>query len=294
MELHFSEITTPPAPAATVILLRSGQPGLQVLLQKRHTTMDVLGGAYVFPGGKVDPDDHHPDLHPRMDGTPSQLADALGQMDIAPPLAAAFHIAALRELAEESTIWLGQGVMPNHKEKVAQLIGQLQQGQAFSALAASLDLHLPVRALHAWSRWITPRKASVTTKRFDTLFFVAALPEGQTASHDHQEATDSLWLSPREALQQYWDHQVSLAPPQIMTLAHLARFDSPAAVLAHAASRPPFLVEPEPQDKTGTRWLCYPGDTEHSDPVQHMPGPTRLAWNNKRFEPANGFEAFFA
>ena len=257
MELHFSEITTPPAPAATVILLRSGQPGLQVLLQKRHSTMDVLGGAYVFPGGKVDANDYPSSPTTPMDKSPEQLAEALGQPDIEPALATAFFRAAQRELAEESTIGIGLG------------------------------------ELFAWSRWITPRNASVTTKRFDTLFFVAALPEGQTAAHDYQEATDTVWLSPREALQHYWNAQVSLAPPQIMTLAHLARFDSPAEVLAHAASRPPFLVEPEPQDLEGTRWLCYPGDADHSQPVQHMPGPTRLAWRNKRFEPAEGFDAFF-
>lgn len=294
MELHFSEITTPPAPAATVILLRSGQAGLQVLLQKRHSTMDVLGGAYVFPGGKVDADDYQPSLHARMDQSPVQLAQALQQSDIGPSLAAALHVAALRELAEESTIWLDAKPSPQAAAQQDLLIAQLQQGASCSALAESLDLHLPVQALHAWSRWITPRMASVTTKRFDTLFFVAEIPDGQTAAHDHQEATDSLWLAPREALQQYWDRQVTLAPPQIMTLAHLARFDSASAVLTHAASRPPFLVEPEPHDLDGTRWLCYPGDAGHSHATQHMPGPTRLAWRNKRFEPAQGFEAFFA
>lgn len=290
MELHFSEISSPPAPASTVILLRSGHNGLQVLLQKRHTGMDVLAGAYVFPGGKVDLDDRHPDLQAHIARTPEELALALGQPDIDAPLASAFHVAALRELAEESTIWLAN---TPHTPQVPRLLEQMKQGVPFSTAVAQAQLDLPVQALRAWSRWITPRKASVTTKRFDTLFFVAALPDGQTAHHDHSETTDTLWLSPRQALHHYWDAQVSLAPPQIMTLAHLARFDSPQAVLDHAASRPPFVVEPEPKDVSGTRWLCYPGDAHHSHPVQHMPGPTCLAWRNKRFEPADGFEAFF-
>jgi 8-oxo-dGTP pyrophosphatase MutT (NUDIX family) len=291
MELHFSEITTAPTPAATVILLRAGQGGLEVLLQKRHSKMDVLAGAYVFPGGKVDPEDYDEALQAHLDQTPAQLAAQLAQADISPALAAALHVAALRELLEESTILLDH---ESHLQHIDTLLAQLKSGNSFAEAITSLGLPLTTATLKPWSRWITPKRAAVTSKRFDTLFFVGMLPDGQTAAHDHLEATDSLWLNPRQALLQYWAGEVELAPPQIMTLAHLSRFSSPDAAMRHAASRPPFAIEPEPHDLDGTRWLHYPGDALHSVPTQHMPGPTRLAWRNKRFEPLDGFEAFFA
>jgi hypothetical protein len=88
-----------------------------------------------------------------------------------------------------------------------------------------------------WSRWITPVVPSMTNmanSRFDTRFFVAVLPAGQTALHDGHENTESVWLAPREALQRYWDGTITLAPPQIMSLAHLSRHADTASVL-HAA-----------------------------------------------------------
>ena len=79
-----------------------------------------------------------------------------------------------------------------------------------------------------------------------------------------------------------------MAPPQIMSLTHLARHRSVASVMAAAAARQPPCIRPEPRDVDGVRVLCYPGDPWHSESVQALPGPTRLAWRNKRFEPDAG------
>src|SRR5437868_2855591 len=91
--------------------------------------------------------------------------------------------------------------------------------------AAGLDamqLRLHASALQPWSRWITPSVGGVMRKRFDTRFFLAEVPPGQEPAHDNHEAVESCWLAPRAALQQYWDRRIQLAPPQIMSLAHLA------------------------------------------------------------------------
>jgi hypothetical protein len=84
-----------------------------------------------------------------------------------------------------------------------------------------------------------------------------------------------------------------MAPPQIMTLAHLSRFADVASVLQHAGKTAPPLVAPEPFDDAGQRVICYPGDPRHSLAQVAMPGPTRLRFRNRRFEPEQGFEALF-
>jgi hypothetical protein len=164
----------------------------------------------------------------------------------------------------------------------------LREGPRFDELLAPSGLRLAASALQPWSRWITPALSSVGRKRFDTRFFLATVPPGQEARHDDHEATESLWLAPRAALRQYWDGAIELAPPQILGLSHLARHRSVASVLAAAASCKPPCIRPEPRDAEGLRVLCYPGDPWHSEPRRALPGPTRLTWRNKRFEPDAG------
>ncbi|MFZ3129339.1 MAG: NUDIX hydrolase, partial [Rhodoferax sp.] len=153
---------------------------------------------------------------------------------------------------------------------------------------------LQTRNVLPWSRWITPRMPSVSTKRFDTRFFITTVPAEQEASHDNHELTESVWLPPRTALEQYWNGEIQLAPPQIMSLAHLARHATVQSVMDSARSGPPPLILPETFDEGGTRVLCYPGDPAHSVSTRALPGPTRLLFRNKRFEPVDGFEALFA
>lgn len=114
------------------------------------------------------------------------------------------------------------------------------------------------------------------------------------AAHDNVEATESAWLQPRTALQQYWDREIELAPPQIMSLAQLSRHATVASAMAEAASRPPPVIMPEAFNQDGERVICYPGDAQHSVRARAMPGPSRLFWRNKRFEAEGGFNALFA
>ena len=121
---------------------------------------------------------------------------------------------------------------------------------------------------------------------------MARAPQGQQAGHDNVEATESVWITPRQALHRYWAGQMEMAPPQIMSLTHLACFATVDAVLQDAAARGPHLVEPQPHDDNGVRVICYPGDPRHSVGQQRMPGPTRLRFVNQRFEPEGGLAAF--
>jgi 8-oxo-dGTP pyrophosphatase MutT (NUDIX family) len=282
MELNTIPLEGPAAPSATVVLLRDAGEDIEVFLLRRHAQSAVLGGAYVFPGGKADPEDR--DWADRLDRDPPQLHALLGEPELAPDAAAALFVTAIREVFEETGV-LFAAVTP---EEARAHWASLRQGPQFDELFTQRGLVLHAGALHPWSRWITPTLGAVGRKRFDTRFFVATVPPGQEPRHDDHEATEGLWLAPRAALRQYWEGLIELAPPQIMSLNHLARHRSVAGVLAAAAARRPPCIRPEPRDVDGVRVLCYPGDPWHSEQIRALPGPTRLAWRNKRFEPDAG------
>ena len=284
MELQTFHNTGPAAPSATVVLLRDRAGELEVFLLRRHAQSDVLAGAYVFPGGKLDREDA--EWADRLDATPAQLHARLGEPELPPQEAAALFVAAIREVFEETGV-LFADVDP---AQVRGLWSALREGPRFDELLAPLAPTLTASALLPWSRWITPTISSVVRKRFDTRFFVAAVPAGQEPGHDEHEATESLWLPPRTALRQYWDGVIELAPPQIMSLAHLARHRSAESVFAAAGARTPPCIRPQPNDVDGVRVLCYPGDPWHPEREQQLPGPTRLSWRNKRFEPEGGLD----
>jgi 8-oxo-dGTP pyrophosphatase MutT (NUDIX family) len=289
MELNTDIITTPPLDSASVVLLRDSSHGLQVLLLRRHQASNVLGGAYVFPGGKLDTADQEPRMLQYLSQDASTLHQRLCEPELALHRAAGLFVAAVREAFEECRILLGQASASSaHLHALHQA---LQQGQTWAEAIASLSMKLDTQHLVPWTRWITPRQASVTSKRFDTRFFLARVPDGQTAEHDNHETTEAVWLSPREALERYWAHQIELAPPQIMGLVQLARHGDTASALAEAQSRQPPIVEPEPFDQDGIRTICYPGDPRHSVRQRAFPGPTRLMFKNKRFEPEMGLAA---
>jgi 8-oxo-dGTP pyrophosphatase MutT (NUDIX family) len=285
MEFNAQPDAAPPRPSATVVMLRDGPGGLEVFLQKRHGLSDVLGGAYVFPGGKVDPGDGA--LADRLDAPVAELHAALGEPALPQPDAASLYVAALREVFEETGVLFAAV----DSDRASAAWAALREGVPFADIVARLGVRLAASAVQPWSRWITPLVGGVVRKRFDTRFFVAAVPPGQQPGHDAHEAIESLWLPPQVALEQYWDGRIELAPPQIMSLAHLCRHADAGSVLAAARGRVPPCIAPEPFEEDGDRVLCYPGDSRHSIGERALPGPTRLRWRNRRFEPDGGLAA---
>ena len=286
MELNSEIVTDPPRHAATVIILRDSPAGLQVLLMKRHQASGVLGGVHVFPGGKLDAADEDPELLARLSQTPLALRERLAEPELEPSRAGGLFAAAIREAFEECRVLLGQA--GPSESLTLQLDNALQQGRSWNEALQLLDARLDTTSLVPWSRWITPRQPSVTHKRFDTRFFVCRVDSQQTAAHDNHEATDSVWITPRQALLDYWDNRIELAPPQIMSLSELARYNDSNGALVHAQRRTPPVVQPEAFDLDGQRVICYPGDPRH--PVAHKAweGPSRLLFKKGRFEPFGG------
>ena len=289
MQINSTVIDTPPLDSATVVMLRDGAQGMEVLLLKRSAASAVLGGAFVFPGGKLDAADAHPEVLQHLDRPLSALHARLGEADLPEGKAASLFVAALREAFEESSVLFAQA-QAEHTQSLAQAREHLGQGMPFAEVLQGGALTLQTEALVPWSRWITPRVPSVTNKRFDTRFFLAHAPSDQIASHDNHETTESAWLNPRQALMMYWEGQIELAPPQIMSLSHLTRYDSAASAMSAARERTPPLIQPEPFDQDGMRVICYPGDERHSRKERALPGPTRLQFRNKRFEPLGGLD----
>jgi len=280
----------PPRPAASLVLLRDGPSGIEALLLERPSEDAVLAGAHVFPGGKLDPEDADDESLSRVDASPSHLHARLGEPELDPRTAAALFVAAIREAFEETGVLLARGA----DEPLAVRARLLRrEGFSFGEVMARLDLRLDPTLMQPWSRWVTPKVPTMMRRRFDTRFFVARLPEGQLIEPDPREAVAADWMTPRLALVRYQDGAIDLAAPQIMTLAHLTRFADVGAALAEAALRPPPLIRPEPYETQAGRVICYPGDPDHPVAQRAMPGPTRLLFENGRFRPPTGFDAWF-
>lgn len=292
MELNHDEVFDAPRPAATVVLLRDGAQGVETFMLKRHAEADVLAGAYVFPGGKVDREDGEDEALHAVDAglDPQTLADALAEPGLSGRRALAIHLAAVRETFEECEVLLADAAEPACLEQ-ARL--WLRDGMSTIEIALRLRLRLSVNALTPLSRWITPKVPSLTRRRFDTRFFLAKLPTDQQALSSSAESESGRWFAPRDALTAHWQGEIELAPPQLMTLAQLARFASTEQALASARARAPALVEPHPMQRDGARVVAYPGDPDHPVGTRAMPGPTRLIYSNGRFVPLDGYEAWF-
>lgn len=288
--LNHDIIDSAPVPAATVVVLRDGIEGLEVLLVKRHSRSEVLGGAYVFPGGKLDEQDCQV-MPSQLDHTPQELCRALRQDDLDTASACGLYVAALRETFEECNLLL-HSMRSRASAQAASLRRQLGQGQGFLAGLQALGLMpLQTRHLVPWSRWISPPMPSMSKRRFDTRFFMALAPDGQQAQHDAREITETRWIKPADAIRAYWGKRMMLANVQLITLMELSRITSAPDVLAIGRRRRPPLIRPEPFDIDGQRVVCYPGDPSHSQKQSAWHGPTRMTFRNGRFEPEGGLQA---
>ena len=280
-----SPILAAPRAAATVVMLRDGTAGLEVFMVRRHGLSDVLGGAYVFPGGKVDPVDAELQPQDHLDQHPDLLHASLDEPELDALQATALYVAAVREAFEECGVLFAHPPAASAPMDVGQVTARCRAGHSFNDAVAALGLRLDTQALAPWSRWITPAKSPIMTKRFDTRFFLAAAPAGQTAQHDDHEATASVWTTPRAALALYQAGEIELAPPQIMGLLHLGQHSGVQDALQSARARRPPTIRPEVIDVgQGNRLLCYPGDEHHPVRERALPGPSRISYKQGRFE----------
>lgn len=227
-----SDQTTPVAPAATLILLRDSLEGPEVLLQQRHPDAAFVGGAWVFPGGKVDSTDTAPQWQAQVDISEERANRLLG-LDAG---ALAYWIAALRETVEEAGLLLATQRGKPAPQAVATAAQRLLQkdARAFLGFCQQEDLILQADSLRYLSRWITPEGLP---RRYDTRFFLARAPTHQTPEQDAHEAVNTRWITPAQALHCVRHEGWLMVLPTIATLQQLAVYED-VATLLHRLGNP--------------------------------------------------------
>ncbi|MFF5448934.1 NUDIX hydrolase [Streptomyces sp. NPDC012888] len=266
---------TPVAPkrAATVMLLRDTPRGPAVHMLRRRASMAFAGGAYAYPGGGVDPRDED---HRTGWAGPSleEWADRLGTPDTA--TAQAVVCGAVRETFEEAGVLLAG---PADGTLIPDLTGDDWEADRRALVARELSfaefldrrgLVLRSDLLGAWARWITPE---FEPRRYDTWFFVAALPEGQRTRNASTEADRTVWIRPAEAAEGYDKGELLMMPPTISTLRSLQPYGTAAEAVAAAAGQDlaPVLARAALED--GELVLSWPGHDEFTKRVRPAGGP---------------------
>src|SRR5580704_15986235 len=245
-----------PRPASTILLLRDSavtRGEIEVFMMVRHYEIDFSSGALVFPGGSVDKGDQE------IIANPALYAGGEG-LDAS---ALSFRIAAIRETFEESGILLARVSGSNSlvdarraSEIEAAHRGPLCEGKTtFSKILADNGLRLALDELLPYAHWITPEGMP---KRFDTWFFLASAPPAQLGAHDGKESTDSIWLSPREALEGGESGRFKLPFPTTRNLIRLGKQPNVRAALEEMKGKPIVTVMPVMTKLNGGRQLRIP------------------------------------
>ncbi|GAA0919956.1 NUDIX hydrolase [Streptomyces thermoalcalitolerans] len=256
-----------PKRAATVMLLKDTGAGPAVYMLRRRASMAFAGGAYAYPGGGVDPrDDDH--LVRWAGPTRAWWADRLGVDESA---AQAIVCAAVRETYEEAGVLLAG---PDADSVVGDTTGADWEADRAALVARELSfadfldrrgLVLRSDLLGAWTRWITPE---FEARRYDTWFFVAALPEGQRTRDVSTEADRTVWVRPKDAAAAYDRGELVMMPPTIATLRQLIPCGSPAEALAAARDRDLTPVLAQARLVGDEIVLSWPG---HDEFTKHIP-----------------------
>jgi 8-oxo-dGTP pyrophosphatase MutT (NUDIX family) len=257
--------------AATVMLVRDGETGLEVFMLRRNLRSDFVGGAYVFPGGGVDDHDRHEDLGRVCAGRDD--ADASSQLDVERG-GLAFWVAAVRESFEEAGVLLAYdrsgGIVRLDDDAVAERFGvhrrSVDRGERrLVEVCAEEGLRLAVDRIFYFSHWITPEGAP---RRYDTRFFVARAPEAQEPLHDDREVIANLWIRPEEALARHEAGEYEMVFPTVRSLETLRRFERADDVVeaARAIDRVPAILPRIVEDASGYR-ILLPGDDGYADAV---------------------------
>jgi 8-oxo-dGTP pyrophosphatase MutT (NUDIX family) len=233
----------PIRPAATVILVRDAQEGFEILMLKRTSGAAFAGGMFVFPGGRVDSDDH---LHRYDEHRTGPSDEQQAQQQALGAEWRGYWIAGIRESFEEAGLLLAyttSGELLAYDDDAMEARfqsyrGPLHAGEVtLESICRQEGLQLAVDRIHFHNRFVTPLGRP---RRFDTRFFIAEAPPGQTGRHDDKETVDSIWISPGEALARHAADEFGLMGVTKLQLEGLAGYGSKAEVLAAAARRSDF------------------------------------------------------
>lgn len=258
-----------PRPAATLVLVRNQDTGMEVLMIRRTQSAAFVGGAHVFPGGGVDAADSSAELAAHCEGLDDTEASRLLGVEQG---GLAYWTAALRECFEEAGLLLAHDAdgryadlnHTQHQHVFEQWRESIRAGRAtLGDLCREHKLRLAAGRLAYYSHWITQPGRP---RRYDTRFFVAETPSAQTASHDNSETVDHIWIRPAEALERHRRGEMQLVFPTIKTLEGIARFDSAAALMEFARTpRKMPTMSPRSASSREGKKLLVPGDYAYAE-----------------------------
>jgi 8-oxo-dGTP pyrophosphatase MutT (NUDIX family) len=253
-----------PRPASTILLLRdaAAKREIEVFMMVRHYEIDFNSGALVFPGGSVDKDDKEIIANASLYSSGEGLDES----------SLSFRIAAIRETFEESGILLAR---PRGSKSLvdASRAGEIETAHraalcegktSFLKVLADNGLQLALDELVPYAHWITPEGMP---KRFDTWFFLAAAPPEQVGAHDGKESTDSIWLSPREALEGGETGRFKLPFPTTRNLIKLGKQPDVKAALDDSMGKSVVTVTPVMTRDNGGRQLRIPREAGYDGEV---------------------------
>jgi 8-oxo-dGTP pyrophosphatase MutT (NUDIX family) len=293
------EIT--PFPASSVILVRdTPQGGVETFLVKRHGESSFMGGLYAFPGGKVEASDSSDELFDCVEGLSRDAAqDCLGAGE-ASVIAAAYWIAAIREVFEEVGVLFARDAAGNplrfedeeKQQRFERYRGLLFTKEiSFNQLLQQEHLTLMVPQLFYYEHWITPVARPI---RYDTYFFLAEIPAGQTPSIDYHEINEGLWQRIVVALEENTRGARPLTPPALCMLHGLQSFSSVHAIKEFCRTkRMSDPIVPLLTTIDGRETILLPADALYTagsgESAMHkstFPRPQRLVLKEGRWLPA--------
>jgi 8-oxo-dGTP pyrophosphatase MutT (NUDIX family) len=258
-----------PRPAATVMTLRDRDEGYEILMLRRNLNSDFVGGAYVFPGGGVDPADAGPAAQELAFGVHDVAASSRLSLESG---GLAYYVACLRELFEEAGLLVacdaaGESVVFRDEATITRMAAYRRDVNAgnlgFIAMMQREGLLLDLRGLEYVAHWVTPVGPP---RRFDTRFFVALAPEGQTATHDAGETVADQWVRPKDALDAHARGELDMIFPTIRNLEAIAGFSSSREVLDYARSLTDIpRIEPRMVMRDGNVSILLNGDEGYED-----------------------------
>ncbi len=283
--------------------------GLEVLMVRRNLRSDFVGGAYVFPGGALDPSDYSESLADVCPGRRDRDASSLLGIDAG---GLAYWVAVLRECFEEAGVLLAyssdsfvntttqatqstqdrDGAIRSFDDRSLISFADPKRHAHFQQLRAALNskeksflqlcvderLSLAVERVFYFAHWITPEGAP---RRYDTRFFVARAPAGQSPANDAGETIDEVWIAPSDALRRHNEGQMELIFPTIRNLQAISRFKSCDELMGAAAAAEGSVPVVEPRvllDGNGVR-IVLPGDPGYDDTNNARPPSDPTVFN---------------
>ena len=253
-------------PASTVLILRDGKEDLEVFMVVRHHEIDFASGALVFPGGKVDKDDLNTNIK-----NFSMSIEKLSEEELG------FRIAGIRECYEEAGVLFahsGDGNPNVSGEKLSNLNEWRDKfnnkESSMYDFAKSENLLFSIDELIPYAHWITPE---MMPKRFDTRFYIAQAPEGHEGIHDGSESIDSIWISPKQALEDCISEKRTIIFPTRMNLEKLAKFNNVDDAIKASKKEEIVTVEPKIEKKDGGVFLTIPENAGYglvNEPIENL------------------------